>query len=308
VGLFHGGVKRIIGVALVLKNEEYRLSWLTHFVRPKLQALVKKKDVPDNLWTRCLSCEQMLFHRDLEENQFVCRYCKNHMRISAQKRLEYLFDGGDYTRVKTPKVVKDPLNFKDLKKYTDRLKASQEKTKERDAVIVARGKINGIQTIVAAFDFEFMGGSMGIAVGESLVTAATVAVEIKAPLIIAAASGGARMQEGILSMMQMPRTTIAISQVKSAGLPYIVLLTDPTTGGVSASFAMLGDIHIAEPGATIGFAGARVIKETIREELPEGFQKAEHLQQHGMVDLVIGRKDLAREIGKILELLTVHKK
>lgn len=283
------------------------MSWLTNFVRPKLQALVQKKDVPDNLWTSCAQCAQMLFHRDLDKTQFVCRACGYHMRIGARQRLNYLFDEGRYVRVSVPPVPKDPLKFRDLKKYTDRLREAQEKTGEVDAVIVGRGPIGGVPAVVAAFDFYFMGGSMGMAVGESIIAAANAAIEARCALIIVPASGGARMQEGILSLMQMARTTMAISQVKEAGLPYLVLLTDPTTGGVSASFAMLGDIHIAEPGAIIAFTGARVLKETMRGELPERFQTAEFLQEHGMVDMIVPRTQLPTRIGRILSMLTPAK-
>ena len=280
------------------------MSWLTNFVLPKIRAVVNKKDLPDNLWHKCPSCDQMLFHRELEANLFVCRNCGHHLRLSAVKRLNLLFDDGSYTRIELPKPVIDPLRFRDRKRYTDRLKEAQAKsTTGADALIVAHGKIGGFNTVVAAFDFDFMGGSMGIAVGEGLVAAARLAILQEAPLIAVPSSGGARMQEGILSLMQMPRTIIAVRQVKEAGLPYIVLLTDPTTGGVSASFAMLGDIAIAEPGAVIGFAGARVIEETIREKLPAGFQRAEYLRDHGMVDMVVHRRDLRVTLARLLDLL-----
>ncbi|MBL8806804.1 MAG: acetyl-CoA carboxylase carboxyltransferase subunit beta [Rhodospirillales bacterium] len=280
------------------------MSWLTNFVRPKLRALVRKTEVPDNLWDTCPACSKMIFHRDLEANQRVCPHCGHHMRLPAKRRLETLFDDGAYARIELPKVALDPLKFRDQKKYTDRLKAAREKTGEQDAILVAHGRIGGIGTVVAVFDFEFQGGSMGLAVGEGLVAAAKLAVLQQAPLIVIPASGGARMQEGILSLMQMPRTVIAAEEVKEAGLPYIVVLTDPTTGGVSASFAMLGDIAIAEPGATIGFAGARVIEETLREKLPPGFQKAEYLLEHGMVDMVVHRHELRTMLVRILRLLT----
>jgi len=280
------------------------MSWLTNFVRPKIRALVRKAEVPDNLWDKCPGCGQMIFHRELEANLRVCPHCGHHMRIGVERRLGLLFDDGKYARVELGKVETDPLRFRDRKRYTDRLKDAQAKTGEQDAIIVAHGKIAGQPAVVAAFNFDFMGGSMGSAVGEGLVKAASLAVERKMALIAIPASGGARMQEGILSLMQMPRSVIAVDAVKEAGLPFIVLLTDPTTGGVSASFAMLGDIHIAEPGAVIGFAGARVIEETIREKLPEGFQRAEYLLEHGIVDLVIARKDLPTEIGRIIALLT----
>ena len=280
------------------------MSWLTNFVRPKIRALVKKTDVPDNLWDKCPSCGQMIFHRELEANLRVCPHCNHHLRIDVKRRLELLFDGGQYERAELPKVELDPLKFRDRKRYVDRLKDSQSKTEEQDAIVVASGLLGGQKVVIAAFNFDFMGGSMGAAVGEGLVTASEIAVREQAAFIAIPASGGARMQEGILSLMQMPRSVIAVDRVKEAGLPYIVLLTDPTTGGVSASFAMLGDIHVSEPGAVIGFAGARVIEETIREKLPEGFQRAEYLLDHGIVDLVVARKDLPRELAKIISLLT----
>lgn len=279
------------------------MSWLTNFVRPKLRALVSKKEIPDNMWTKCPSCEQLLFQRDLTENLRVCKHCGHHLRLSAKERLNMLFDNELYSKVELPSVKADPLKFKDLKKYSDRIKEARMQTGEDDAIIVAIGNIGGIETIVAVFDFAFMGGSMGMAVGNGIVEAASRAVAMKAPLIIIPASGGARMQEGILSLMQMPRTTIARLQMKKAGLPYIILLTDPTMGGVAASFAMLGDIALAEPGTMIGFAGPRVIAQTVRENLPPGFQKAEYLKEHGMIDKVIPRPRLKSEIATILKLL-----
>jgi len=279
------------------------MNWLTNYVRPKIRALVTRKEVPDNLWHKCPNCEAMLHHRDLEENLSVCHHCGFHMRLDPAKRLGMLFDEGKYTLVELPKTIVDPLKFRDQKRYTDRLKEAQGKTGRQDAVLVAHGAMDGLPVVVAAFDFGFMGGSMGIAVGEALVTAARTALAQKAPLVVVPASGGARMQEGILSLMQMPRTTIAVEMVKEAGLPYVVVLTDPTTGGVTASFAMLGDIHIAEKGAQIGFAGARVIESTIRETLPEGFQRSEYLLEHGMVDMVVHRKDLRATLIRTLDLL-----
>jgi len=284
------------------------MNWITNFVRPKIRALVTKKEVPDNLWLKCPSCEGMLFHRDLVKNLSVCYHCSHHMRLKVDDRLKMLFDEGEYTEADLPKVKTDPLKFKDIKKYSDRLKDSQAKTGRQDAIVVAQGKMGGAEVVIAAFDFSFMGGSMGPAVGDGLLTASKMAVLQKAPLIVIPASGGARMQEGMLSLMQMPRSVIAVEQVKEAGLPYVVLLTDPTTGGVSASFAMLGDLHVSEPGAQIGFAGRRVIQETIREELPEGFQTAEYLEDHGMVDMVVPRSELRSELVKVLNLLCVRKK
>ena len=279
------------------------MSWLNNFVRPKIQALVGKKDVPDHLWHKCPKCEQMLFHRELEQNQFVCGHCGNHMRIGAKKRLELLYDDGKYTVIELPKVPVDPLKFRDRRRYADRLKEAQAETEAEDAIIVAHGTLGEEPTVIAAFDFRFMGGSMGIAVGEALVTAARLATMQRAPLIVVPASGGARMQEGILSLLQLPRTVIAVDEVREAGLPYIVVMTDPTMAGVTASFAMLGDIHVAEPGSTIGFTGKRVIEQTIRESLPDGFQSAEHLLEHGMIDMVVHRHDLRATLTRIIGLL-----
>jgi acetyl-CoA carboxylase carboxyl transferase subunit beta len=280
------------------------MSWLTNFVLPKIRAVVAKREVPENLWSKCPSCEQMLFHRELEANLQVCRNCGHHLRIAAQARLRLMFDEGQFARIELPKTPVDPLRFRDRKRYTDRLKEAQAVFGAgSDALIVAHGRIGGFPAVVAAFEFEFLGGSMGIAVGEALVAASRLALLQEAALIVVPASGGARMQEGILSLMQMPRSILAAELVKEAGLPYIVLLTDPTTGGVSASFAMVGDLTLAEPGAVIGFAGARVIEETIREKLPDGFQRAEYLQEHGMVDLVVPRSELRATLGRLLGLL-----
>jgi acetyl-CoA carboxylase carboxyl transferase subunit beta len=279
------------------------MSWLTNFVLPKIRAFAKK-DVPDNLWKKCPSCEQMLFHRELAAHFEVCRHCGHHFRIGSEARLKLLFDGGSFEPVELPRVAVDPLRFRDRKRYPERLREAQSAAGPgSEAVTLAEGRIGGIAAIVAAFDFAFMGGSMGLAVGEALLAASRRAVEREAALIVVPASGGARMQEGILSLMQMPRTVIAADLVKEAGLPYVVLLTDPTTGGVSASFAMLGDITLAEPGAIIGFAGARVIEETIREKLPERFQRAEYLYEHGMVDQVVPRAELHATLARILSLL-----
>jgi acetyl-CoA carboxylase carboxyl transferase subunit beta len=280
------------------------MSWLTNFVLPKIRAVVARKSVPDNLWHKCPSCEQMLFHRELEANLHVCRNCGHHMRIGAALRLKLLFDDGVCTPIELPKAIADPLKFRDRRRYTERLREGHAAFGAgSDAVLVAHGRIGGTAAVVAAFEFGFMGGSMGIAVGEALLAAARLAVLQEAALIVVPASGGARMQEGVLSLMQMPRTIIAADMVKEAGLPYIVVLTDPTTGGVSASFAMVGDITLAEPGAVIGFAGARVIEETIREKLPERFQRAEYLLEHGMIDLVVPRAELRAALGRILGLL-----
>ncbi|SDG30540.1 acetyl-CoA carboxylase carboxyltransferase subunit alpha [Limimonas halophila] len=278
------------------------MSWISNYVRPKFRALVTRSDIPENLWEKCDSCGQMIFHRDLANNLRVCTHCGHHMRIGARKRLELLFDDGEYVAEPLPETVTDPLRFRDRKRYSERLRESRNKTEESEAIIVAHGTVNGYPLVVAAFNFAFMGGSMGVAVGESLVMAARLAVDKGAPLLAIPASGGARMQEGILSLMQMPRTTIAVDMVKEAGLPYLVLLTDPTTGGVTASFAMLGDINLAEPGATIGFAGARVIEETIRQKLPDGFQRAEYLRDHGMVDMVVDRREMGATLGQLIDL------
>lgn len=279
------------------------MNWISDYVRPRIRSLIAKQDVPENLWEKCTACGQMIFHRELEANLRVCTACGHHMRIPAKRRLELLFDEGAYQTIELPETPADPLRFRDRERYTDRLKKARSKTGRQDAILVAHGTIGGNKAVVACFDFAFMGGSMGIAVGEGLVAAAKLAVFQEAALIAVPASGGARMQEGILSLMQMPRSTIAVEQVKEAGLPYVVLLTDPTTGGVSASFAMLGDIHVSEPGAVIGFAGQRVIEETIREQLPEGFQRAEYLRDHGMVDMVVPRRELNETLGRVLSLL-----
>ena len=280
------------------------MNWITNYVRPKLQALVRKSEVPDNLWDKCPACEKMIFHRDLEANQRVCTHCGHHLRLSARRRLELLFDEGAFTQIELPKTTQDPLKFRDRKRYSDRLKEARERTGDQDAILVAHGTMGGVAIVAAAFNFEFQGGSMGVAVGEGFLAAARLAVLQQAPLIAIPASGGARMQEGILSLMQLPRTVIAVEEVKEAGLPFIVVLADPTTGGVSASFAMLGDIAIAEPGAVIGFAGARVIEETIREKLPPGFQKAEYLLEHGQLDMVVHRHQLRDQLVRLLKLLT----
>ena len=278
------------------------MNWLSNFIRPKIRSIVEAKEVPDNLWQKCASCDGMLFHRDLADAMNVCYHCGHHMKVPVKQRLQSLFDDGSWKEIPVARVPFDPLKFKDRKKYADRLKEMRAKTGREDAIIVAKGAMDGLPVVIAAFDFEFMGGSMGAAVGEGLVVAAEHAVKTGSALIAIPASGGARMQEGAISLMQMPRTIIAADMVKDAGLPYFVLLTDPTTGGVSASFAMIGDIHIAEPGCMIGFAGKRVIQETIREELPPNFQTAEYLLDHGMVDLVVPRKELRATIIRLLDL------
>lgn len=279
------------------------MNWITNSVLPKIKALVQPRDVPDNLWIKCGGCGEMIFHRNLEENQQVCPNCQHHLRIDAETRMKMLFDDDSFNRIELPKPVLDPLKFRDRKRYTDRLKEAQHKTGEDDAIVVAHGKMGGAPVVLALFRFDFMGGSMGVAVGDALVRAAELAKAQKAPLVVFPASGGARMQEGILSLMQMPRTVIAREIVRESGLPFVVVLTDPTTGGVTASFAMLGDIHIAEPGAIIGFAGQRVIQETIREQLPEGFQRSEYLLEHGMVDMVVHRKDMRDTLIRVFSMV-----
>jgi acetyl-CoA carboxylase carboxyl transferase subunit beta len=279
-------------------------NWLTDYVRPKIRALVSRNpDVPDDLWRQCTSCERMIFHRDFEQAQRVCPHCGHHMRVEPIFRFQSLFDADSWQQIEVPRVPADPLKFRDQKKYADRLKEAQTKTGKHDALEAAHGKIDGIPAVIAVMDFQFMAGSMGTGVGEAFLAAARLAVLQEAAFIVFTSSGGARMQEGALSLMQMARTTVAVEMVKDKRLPYIVVLTDPTTGGVTASFAMLGDVQIAEPGALIGFAGARVIEQTIREKLPEGFQRAEYLRDHGIVDMVVHRFDLRATLVRILDLL-----
>lgn len=279
------------------------MSWLTEFVRPKIRTLFTRREVPDNLWHQCSACQQMIFARELEANLKVCPHCGHHMRATALERLTWTFDPNSFTRIELPRVPPDPLRFRDTKRYTDRLREARDTTHLDEALVVAHGTIEGQRAVVAAMEFEFIGGSMGAGVGEALVAAAKLAVLQEAPLIIFTASGGARMHEGAISLMQMPKTVVATRLVKRAGLPYIVVLTDPTTGGVTASFAMLGDIQIAEPGALIGFAGARVIEQTVHEKLPDGFQRAEYLHEHGMIDMVVKRTELRATLARILKLL-----
>ncbi|MCA3426663.1 MAG: acetyl-CoA carboxylase carboxyltransferase subunit beta [Roseomonas sp.] len=277
------------------------MNWISDWALPKIQGLFKR-EAPENLWHNCPACQQMIFHRDLERALRVCTHCGHHMRLGAAQRLEATLDPG-FSRIELPKAPADPLRFRDQRRYADRLRESQTKTSMDDAVAVAHGTINGQRAVVAAFEFAFMGGSMGAGVGEAIVTAAKLAVLQNAPLIVFTASGGARMQEGAVSLMQMPRTVIATRMVKEAGLPFITVLCDPTTGGVTASFAMLGDIQIAEPGAMIGFAGARVIEQTVREKLPEGFQRAEYLLEHGILDMVVKRGEMRETLARVISLL-----
>lgn len=276
------------------------MSWLTR-VRNSL-SFVKKRETPDNLWIKCPACSEMLFTKEYEENLSVCPRCEHHGRIGVDARFTQLLDPG-FTVMPTPKVKEDPLKFRDSKKYPDRLKAARAANPYGDALINARGSIEGHRVVLGVQDFSFMGGSMGMAVGEAFVEGVERAIKDKSAYVICTAAGGARMQEGILSLMQMPKTTVAVRRLKRAGLPYIVVITDPTTGGVTASYAMLGDIHIAEPGALIGFAGQRVIQDTIREKLPEGFQRAEYLHKHGMVDMVVHRRDLRDKLARVLGYL-----
>ncbi|MBY6084238.1 acetyl-CoA carboxylase, carboxyltransferase subunit beta [Ruegeria arenilitoris] len=279
------------------------MNWITNYVRPRINSIFSRREVPENLWHKCDECGTMLFHRELADNQNVCTQCGHHMPITPRERFKHLFDGGIFTEVAVPAPKEDPLQFRDQKKYPDRMKAAQKKTGEKEAMLVATGEIGRTPIVAAAQDFSFMGGSMGMYVGNAIIAAAQEAVKLKRPLILFSAAGGARMQEGILSLMQMPRTTVAVEMLKEAGLPYIVVLTHPTTGGVTASYAMLGDVHIAEPNALICFAGPRVIEQTIREKLPDGFQRAEYLLDHGMLDRVTKRTELRDELITITRML-----
>ena len=280
------------------------MNWIANFVRPKIKSLIgAKPDTPENLWKKCTACGEMIFHRDLEAAQNVCPNCGHHMRIAAKERFAALFDAGVYEEMPPPTVPADPLKFRGEKKYTDELKYTRAKTGRQEALQAARGTLDGLPVMVAVQPFDFLGGSLGMGVGEALVLAMEAAVAEKRPFILFVSSGGARMQEGLLSLMQMPRVTIGVNMLNEAGLPYIVVLTDPTFGGVSASYAMLGDVHIAEPGARIGFSGQRVIEQTIREKLPEGFQRAEFLLDHGIVDMVIHRHELRATLSSIVHML-----
>lgn len=279
------------------------MNWINSIVRPKIRDLWKKREVPENLWIKDPETGEMVFHRDLEANLWVVPNSGHHMRMPARKRVETFFDDGNYSDVKTPEVQADPHKFRDSKRYTDRLKEARAKSGEEEAILVAQGKVNGMDMTIAVQNFDFVAGSLGMAAGEAILAGMMKAVEDKTPFIMFAASGGARMQEGILSLMQMPRTTVGVQMLREAGLPYIVVLTNPTTGGVSASYAMLGDVHIAEPGAQIGFAGRRVIEQTVREKLPEDFQTAEYLLDHGMIDMVVPRLELKETIARICSIL-----
>ncbi|TYC54041.1 acetyl-CoA carboxylase carboxyltransferase subunit beta [Rhodobacterales bacterium] len=279
------------------------MNWINSLVRPKIRDLWKKREVPENLWIKCPETGEMVFHRDLEANLWVIPNSGHHMRMPARKRLETFFDDGAYDTVKTRGVQADPHKFRDSKRYSDRLKEARARSGEDEAVLVAQGKVNGMKMTVAVQNFEFIAGSLGMAAGEAILEGMLKAVETGTPFVMFAASGGARMQEGILSLMQMPRTTVGVQMLREAGLPYIVVLTNPTTGGVSASYAMLGDVHIAEPGAMIGFAGRRVIEQTVREKLPEDFQTAEYLLDHGMIDMVVPRQEMKETIFRISSIL-----
>jgi acetyl-CoA carboxylase carboxyl transferase subunit beta len=283
--------------------ERISMNWISNVVPPKIRSFLRR-ETPENLWVKCPESGQLVFHKDLEANLFVVPGSGYHMAIGARARLASLFDQGRYDELPTPEVPSDPLKFRDIKRYSDRLKEYRTKTGAPDAITLAVGKLEGLAVTVAVQDFAFQGGTLGMAAGEAIIAGMTAAVERRTPFIIFTASGGARMQEGMFALMQMPRTTVAVRRLRAAGLPYIVVLTNPTTGGVTASYAMLGDIHIAEPGAVIGFAGARVIEQTIRERLPEGFQRAEYLKSHGMVDMVVPRPELRPVLARLCKLLT----
>jgi len=280
------------------------MNWISNVVRPKIRSLLQRKDVPENLWIKCPETGQLVFHKDVESNQWVIPNSNYHMRMNATARLKSTFDGETWLDVAVPDVAIDPLKFRDERKYLDRLKDARAKTGLKDAVKLGFGKLEGLPVIVAVQEFDFMGGSLGMAAGEAIIKGLETAIEKQTPFILFAASGGARMQEGILSLMQLPRTTVAVQRLREAKKPYIVVLTNPTTGGVTASYAMLGDVQIAEPGALIGFAGPRVIEQTIREKLPEGFQRAEYLRDHGMVDMVVHRHQMRSTLARLCRLLT----
>lgn len=278
------------------------MSWLTEVVTPKIKSFLgSNSNVEENLWTKCPSCERMLYSKELEDNLMVCGYCSHHLYLPAKVRFESIFDEKKYEEIAIVKTKDDPIRYRDTKRYTDRLKEARAKTGDFDAISIAKGKIGDRNAVVFVMNFAFMGGSLGISVGKSIIKSAQIASETNSALIGFTASGGARMQEGMLSLMQMPATIAAITQLKEAGLPYINVFTNPTTGGVLASFATLGDIHIAEPNALIGFAGARVIEKTIKQQLPEGFQRAEFLRKHGLLDMVVHRHDLPETLRLILD-------
>jgi acetyl-CoA carboxylase carboxyl transferase subunit beta len=280
------------------------LNWIKNFVRPKIRSILGvKREVPENMWIKDPDSGQMVFYKDLEANQFVIPGSGYHMRMAPEARLTSMFDGGSFDKIAMPAVAVDPLKFRDERKYADRLKEARQKTGAEDAILAGSGSLDGLPMVIAVQDFAFMGGSLGMAAGEAIIAAMRAAVTRKTPFVFFVSSGGARMQEGVLALMQLPRTTVAVQELRHAGLPYIVVLTHPTTGGVTASYAMLGDIHIAEPGALIGFAGQRVIEQTIREKLPPGFQRAEYLEEHGMVDMVVHRHQMRETVSRIARIL-----
>jgi acetyl-CoA carboxylase carboxyl transferase subunit beta len=280
------------------------MNWISNVVRPKIRNFLNRREVPENLWLKCPETGQLVFYKDVEANQFVIPGSNYHMRMGAVARLKSMFDSETWLDIAVPQVAADPLKFRDERRYTDRLRDARLKTGLNDAIKLGLGKIEGQPAVIAVQDFDFMGGSLGMAAGEAVIKGLETAVDKGTPFILFAASGGARMQEGILSLMQLPRTTVAVQRLREARQPYIVVLTNPTTGGVTASYGMLGDVHIAEPGALIGFAGPRVIEQTIREKLPEGFQKSEYLRDHGMVDIVVHRHHLRSTLAEICRLLT----
>src|SRR5215203_7131222 len=283
------------------------MNWLTNVVRPKIRNILRR-ETPENLWIKCPETGQLVFYKDVEANQFVIPGSNYHMRMSATARMKSIFDGETWFDIAVPEVPIDPLKFRDERRYTDRLKDARSKTGTTDAIKLGYGKLDGLPVVIGVQDFDFMGGSLGLAAGEAVIKGFETAIERSTPFIIFAASGGARMHEGILSLMQLPRTTVAVEMLREAGLPYIVVLTNPTTGGVTASYAMLGDLHLAEPGALIGFAGQRVIEQTIREKLPEGFQRAEYLLEHGMIDMVVPRGELKEKIALLVSYLMPEEK
>ncbi|MFC5756499.1 MULTISPECIES: acetyl-CoA carboxylase, carboxyltransferase subunit beta [unclassified Rhizobium] len=280
------------------------MNWITNYVRPRINSMLGRREVPENLWIKCPETGEMVFHKDLESNKWVIPASGYHMKMPAKARLADLFDNGEYESLPQPKVAQDPLKFRDSKKYIDRLRDSRLKTEQEDTILAGLGNVQGLKLVAVVHEFNFIGGSLGMAAGEAIVKAFERAIAEKCPLVMFPASGGARMQEGIMSLMQLPRTTVAVDMLKEAGQPYIVVLTNPTTGGVTASYAMLGDIHLAEPGAEIGFAGKRVIEQTLREKLPEGFQTSEYLLEHGVVDMVVKRHDIPETLARLLKILT----
>lgn len=280
------------------------MNWITNVVRPKLRSFLNRRESPENLWVKCPETGQLVFYKDVEANLFVIPGSNYHMRMNAASRMKSIFDEGTWVDIAAPGVTSDPLKFRDERRYADRLKDARAKTGMADAVKIGVGKLEGVPVTVGVQDFDFMGGSLGMAAGEAVIVGLETAVDRSTPFIMFTASGGARMQEGILSLMQLPRTTVAVQMLREARKPYIVVLTNPTTGGVTASYAMLGDVHIAEPGALVGFAGPRVIEQTIREKLPEGFQKSEYLRDHGMVDMVVHRHQLRLTLANLCRVLT----